>query len=65
MISISTNDKCFQIENEGGDKKGVLKLLKLTLGLDMHNKSLTLSPVKNPHDLDGLADDIEDCDLDQ
>lgn len=53
-------------ENEGSDKKGVLRLLKMTLGLDVHNKSLTLSPVKNSHDLDGLAEkEIEDCDLDQ
>lgn len=33
-------------ENESTDKKSVLKLLKMTLGLD-HNKSLSLSPVKN------------------
>ncbi|XP_043481761.1 SWI/SNF-related matrix-associated actin-dependent regulator of chromatin subfamily A containing DEAD/H box 1 homolog [Leptopilina heterotoma] len=52
-------------ENEAGDKKGVLKLLKITLGLDIHNKSLTLSPVKNSHDLDGLTEkEMDNCELD-
>ena len=45
---------------------GVLKLLKITLGLDVHNKSLTLSPIKKFHDLNGLAEkETENCDLDQ
>ncbi|XP_033230612.1 SWI/SNF-related matrix-associated actin-dependent regulator of chromatin subfamily A containing DEAD/H box 1 homolog [Belonocnema kinseyi] len=53
-------------ENEGGDKKGVLRLLKITLGLDFHNKSLTISPTKKAHDLDGLQEkETEDCDEDQ
>ena len=29
------------LENEGGDKKSVLKLLKITLGLDPNSKLLT------------------------
>ncbi|KAK2586766.1 hypothetical protein KPH14_011794 [Odynerus spinipes] len=34
-------------EGENTDKKSVLKLLKMTLGLDPHNRSLSLSPTKN------------------
>ncbi|XP_015186251.1 PREDICTED: SWI/SNF-related matrix-associated actin-dependent regulator of chromatin subfamily A containing DEAD/H box 1 homolog [Polistes dominula] len=34
-------------EGENTDKKSVLKLLKMTLGLDPHNRSLSLSPSKN------------------
>lgn len=55
-----------KIENETGDKKGVLKLLKITLGLDIHNKSLSLSPMKNSHDLDGLTEkEVENGELDE
>jgi len=32
-------------ENENTDKKSVIKLLKMTIGQDVHNKSL--SPMKN------------------
>lgn len=43
----------------------MLKLLKITLGLDIHNKSLSLSPVKNSHDLDGLTEkEVDNCELD-
>ncbi|XP_015121951.1 SWI/SNF-related matrix-associated actin-dependent regulator of chromatin subfamily A containing DEAD/H box 1 homolog [Diachasma alloeum] len=35
-------------ENENTDKKSILKLLKQTLGLDPHNKSVSLSPSKTP-----------------
>ncbi|KAF7405622.1 hypothetical protein HZH68_004991 [Vespula germanica] len=34
-------------EGENTDKKSVLKLLKMTLGLDPHNRTLSFSPVKN------------------
>lgn len=34
-------------EGENTDKKSVLKLLKMILGLDPHNRSLSLSPSKN------------------
>ncbi|CAD6218365.1 GSCOCG00011442001-RA-CDS [Cotesia congregata] len=33
-------------ENENTDRKSVLRLLKMTLGQDIHNKSLSLSPTK-------------------
>ncbi|XP_063972294.1 SWI/SNF-related matrix-associated actin-dependent regulator of chromatin subfamily A containing DEAD/H box 1 homolog isoform X2 [Diachasmimorpha longicaudata] len=35
-------------ENDNADKKSVLKLLKQTLGLDPHNKSVSLTPSKTP-----------------
>ncbi|XP_003486511.1 SWI/SNF-related matrix-associated actin-dependent regulator of chromatin subfamily A containing DEAD/H box 1 homolog [Bombus vosnesenskii] len=47
-------------ENESTDKKSVLKLLKMTLGLD-HNKSLSLSPMKNGRTSNGLLDNEENC----
>lgn len=47
-------------ENESADKKSVLKLLKMTLGLD-HNKSLSLSPMKNGRTSNGLLDNEENC----
>ena len=52
VSAIKYNQIFFQPENEAGDKKRVLKLLKITLGIDLHNKSLTLLSVKNSHDLD-------------
>ncbi|XP_078044960.1 SWI/SNF-related, matrix-associated actin-dependent regulator of chromatin, subfamily a, containing DEAD/H box 1 [Augochlora pura] len=50
-------------ENESQDKKSVLKLLKMTLGLE-HNRSLSLSPTKNVKTSNGAlnnegASDIE------
>ncbi|XP_008557186.1 SWI/SNF-related matrix-associated actin-dependent regulator of chromatin subfamily A containing DEAD/H box 1 homolog [Microplitis demolitor] len=36
-------------ENENTDRKSVLKLLKMTLGQDIHTKSLSLSPTKAPN----------------
>ncbi|KAK0178638.1 hypothetical protein PV327_007514 [Microctonus hyperodae] len=36
-------------ENENADKKSVLKLLKMTLGLDVHSKSISLPPAKSPN----------------
>ncbi|XP_076386419.1 SWI/SNF-related, matrix-associated actin-dependent regulator of chromatin, subfamily a, containing DEAD/H box 1 isoform X2 [Megachile rotundata] len=46
-------------ENESADKKTVLKLLKMTLGLD-HNRSLSLSPVKNARTSNGLLTESEE-----
>ncbi|XP_012277912.1 SWI/SNF-related matrix-associated actin-dependent regulator of chromatin subfamily A containing DEAD/H box 1 homolog isoform X2 [Orussus abietinus] len=48
-------------ENESTDKKSVLKLLKMTLGIDIHNKSLSLSPSKGT--AKGFVDDKRDYDL--
>lgn len=50
-------------ENESTDKKSVLKLLKMTLGLD-HNRSLSLSPTKNARASNGLLNSEADCDID-
>ncbi|XP_006609793.1 SWI/SNF-related matrix-associated actin-dependent regulator of chromatin subfamily A containing DEAD/H box 1 homolog [Apis dorsata] len=49
-------------ENESTDKKSVLKLLKMTLGLD-HNRSLSLSPVKNARTSNGLLNSEENCNI--
>lgn len=49
-------------ENESTDKKGVLKLLKMTLGLD-HNRSLSLSPAKNARTSNGLMTGEESCNI--
>ncbi|XP_017880603.1 SWI/SNF-related matrix-associated actin-dependent regulator of chromatin subfamily A containing DEAD/H box 1 homolog [Ceratina calcarata] len=49
-------------ENESTDKKGVLKLLKMTLGLD-HNRSLSLSPAKNARTSNGLMGGEENCNI--
>ncbi|XP_076232532.1 SWI/SNF-related, matrix-associated actin-dependent regulator of chromatin, subfamily a, containing DEAD/H box 1 [Calliopsis andreniformis] len=50
-------------ENENTDKKGVLKLLKMTLGLDQ-NRSLSLSPAKNARASNGLLNGEANCDID-
>ncbi|XP_053987449.1 SWI/SNF-related matrix-associated actin-dependent regulator of chromatin subfamily A containing DEAD/H box 1 homolog [Hylaeus anthracinus] len=49
-------------ENESTDRKSVLKLLKMTLGLD-HNKSLSLSSSKNARTSNGVADNEADSDI--
>ncbi|XP_029037037.1 SWI/SNF-related matrix-associated actin-dependent regulator of chromatin subfamily A containing DEAD/H box 1 homolog [Osmia bicornis bicornis] len=49
-------------ENESADKKSVLKLLKMTLGLD-HNRSLSLSPVKNARTSNGLLNSEAKCNI--
>lgn len=41
----------------------MLKLLKMTLGLD-HNRSLSLSPTKNARASNGLLNSEADCDID-
>ncbi|XP_076755232.1 SWI/SNF-related, matrix-associated actin-dependent regulator of chromatin, subfamily a, containing DEAD/H box 1 [Xylocopa sonorina] len=49
-------------ENESTDKKSVLKLLKVTLGLD-HNRSLSLSPAKNARTSNGLISSDGNCNI--
>ncbi|CAL7947262.1 unnamed protein product [Xylocopa violacea] len=49
-------------ENESTDKKSVLKLLKVTLGLD-HNRSLSLSPAKNARTSNGLLSSDGNCNI--
>lgn len=49
-------------ENESTDKKSVLKLLKMTLGLE-HNRALSLSPAKNARPSNGLSNSKPDCDI--
>ncbi|XP_015435861.1 PREDICTED: SWI/SNF-related matrix-associated actin-dependent regulator of chromatin subfamily A containing DEAD/H box 1 homolog [Dufourea novaeangliae] len=49
-------------ENESTDKKGVLKLLKMTLDLD-HNRSLSLSPPKNARTSNGVLNNETDSDV--
>ncbi|XP_076302965.1 LOW QUALITY PROTEIN: SWI/SNF-related matrix-associated actin-dependent regulator of chromatin subfamily A containing DEAD/H box 1 homolog [Lasioglossum baleicum] len=49
-------------ENESTDKKSVLKLLKMTLGLD-HNRSLSLSPAKNARTSNGLMGSEANCNI--
>ncbi|CAK9812257.1 SWI/SNF-related matrix-associated actin-dependent regulator of chromatin subfamily A containing DEAD/H box 1 homolog [Anthophora quadrimaculata] len=49
-------------ENESTDKKSVLKLLKMTLGLD-HNKSLSLLQQKNARTSNGILSSEENCDI--
>ncbi|XP_024941771.1 SWI/SNF-related matrix-associated actin-dependent regulator of chromatin subfamily A containing DEAD/H box 1 homolog isoform X2 [Cephus cinctus] len=51
-------------ESENTDKRSVLKLLKMTLGLDPHNKSLTLSPSKSMNgSSNGYVEGDGNCDL--
>ncbi|XP_066586309.1 SWI/SNF-related matrix-associated actin-dependent regulator of chromatin subfamily A containing DEAD/H box 1 homolog [Prorops nasuta] len=51
-------------ETENTDKKSILKLLKLTLGLDPHNRSLSLSSMKlNISATNGITED-EECNID-
>ncbi|XP_076183437.1 SWI/SNF-related, matrix-associated actin-dependent regulator of chromatin, subfamily a, containing DEAD/H box 1 isoform X2 [Ptiloglossa arizonensis] len=49
-------------ENESTDRKSVLKLLKMTLGLD-HNKSLSLSTAKNARTSNGITNNEVDSDI--
>lgn len=43
-------------ENENADKKSVIKLLKMTIGQDVHNKSL--SSMKNANkETDAIGND--------
>lgn len=49
-------------ENESTDKKSVLKLLKVTLGLE-HNRSLSLSPAKNARTSNGLISTEANCNI--
>ncbi|KAG7208704.1 hypothetical protein KM043_014907 [Ampulex compressa] len=51
-------------ENESTDKKSVLKLLKMTLGLDPHSRSLSLSSSKSSKSSNGLVGTEENCNLD-
>ena len=48
-------------ENESTDKKSVLKLLKITLGLE--HKTLSLSPTKNARPSNKLSNSMSDCDI--
>jgi len=46
LVIVKTLTKCILLtENENADKKSILKLLKMTIGQDVHNKSL--SSMKN------------------
>ncbi|KAG5344735.1 SMRCD regulator, partial [Acromyrmex charruanus] len=46
LVIVKTLTKCISLtENENADKKSILKLLKMTIGQDVHNKSL--SSMKN------------------
>lgn len=46
LVIVKKLIKCILLtENENADKKSVLKLLKMTIGQDVHNKSL--SSMKN------------------
>ncbi|XP_031844634.1 SWI/SNF-related, matrix-associated actin-dependent regulator of chromatin, subfamily a, containing DEAD/H box 1 [Nomia melanderi] len=49
-------------ENESTDKKSVLKLLKMTLGLD-HNRSLSLTPTKNAKTSNGALNNEPESDI--
>ncbi|XP_076654676.1 SWI/SNF-related, matrix-associated actin-dependent regulator of chromatin, subfamily a, containing DEAD/H box 1 [Halictus rubicundus] len=49
-------------ENENQDKKSVLKLLKMTLGLE-HNRSLSLSPTKNTKTSNGAINNEGGSDI--
>lgn len=51
----------FVTENENTDKKSILKLLKAILGLDPHNRSLSLSPTKTTN---GSSNGFNDQDKD-
>lgn len=43
--------KCILLaENENADKKSVIKLLKMTIGQDVHNKSLSMKNVNKGTD---------------
>lgn len=51
-------------EGENTDKKSVLKLLKMTFGLDPHNRSLSLSPTKNSNKMhSGLVESHTESDI--
>lgn len=48
------------VENENADKKSVIKLLKMTIGQDIHNKCLS-STKNSSKGTDILASENENC----